>query len=429
MIEMMHTLHRTGCRGADAVSMCWRVVVVLFCFLGFCEGAADLPSDFPEIQISVCSNATPGVIFLSNLTQETGVSNTPYLIILNTAGQPETYRKLDSPINTDFKRQPNGDMTYFHLKSTNLYSSNTFSFVFLDAALNATGTISAVATGTKFSVGSDWYTDVHELRMQDNGHGYLLAYRLGRRNMLPFGGSLNAMTVDMAIQEVDPQGILHWEWQPPAFFTPSNSTPDVALDASPVDYAHCNAIEVEPDGNLMLSTRFFDEVTKINRETGDIIWRMGGSACSNNWFAFVNDDQPQAGGGTFTGFSHQHGIRRLKNGHILLFDNGNLKNPPNSRAVEYALDEVNRIATNVWEYHHDPEIQSTEMGYAQRLDNGNTLICWGGNTNGVALTEVTAGGETVFEMSLPAGVHSYRAYKYPLQRDTTGMLLLLLLAE
>ena len=49
------------------------------------------------------------------------------------------------------------------------------------------------------------------------------------------------------------------------------------------------------------------------------------------------------------------------------------------------------------------------MGNAQRLPNGNTFICWGyTNPN---ITEVTANGTIVFEMTLPTGDITYRATK------------------
>ena len=63
------------------------------------------------------------------------------------------------------------------------------------------------------------------------------------------------------------------------------------------------------------------------REDGRILWRLGGK---NNEFTFVNDPER---------FSQQHSIRRIPNGHVMLFDNGNYHAVPHSRAVEYALDE------------------------------------------------------------------------------------------
>jgi hypothetical protein len=141
-----------------------------------------------------------------------------------------------------------------------------------------------------------------------------------------------------------------------------------------------------------------DEITKINRQTGDIIWRLGGE---NNQFTFTNDP---------IRFSYQHGIRRLTNGNIILYDNGNYHTPPFSRAIEYSLDEVNMKATLKWQYRNNPDIYALAMGFAQRLENNNTLISWG--FHGTTLTEVKYDGTKVLQMSLPQGVVTYRAFKY-----------------
>ncbi len=80
-----------------------------------------------------------------------------------------------------------------------------------------------------------------------------------------------------------------------------------------------------------------------------------------------------------------------------------------SRAVEYHLDEVNKIATLVWEYRNTPVIYGSSRGSVQRLQNGNTLICWGGTNP--TMTEVTPAGDIALEMSLPQNVISYRAFR------------------
>ena len=77
-----------------------------------------------------------------------------------------------------------------------------------------------------------------------------------------------------------------------------------------MDYIHCNAIEVDADGHLLISSRNISEVTKVNRQTGEVIWHLGGKL---NEFDF----------GAEIGFSRQHDIRHLENGNIMLFDNGN----------------------------------------------------------------------------------------------------------
>jgi hypothetical protein len=144
-----------------------------------------------------------------------------------------------------------------------------------------------------------------------------------------------------------------------------------------------------------------DEVTKIDRSTGEIIWRMGGKM---NQFLFVDDINDS------TGFCRQHDIRVLPNGNITLFDNGNCHEPPFSRAVEYEVDADQMTVTKVWEFRDSPDIFSRFMGNAQRLPNGNTMIGWGGmNPN---LTEVRSDGSKAFELTFREGINCYRAFRF-----------------
>jgi hypothetical protein len=61
------------------------------------------------------------------------------------------------------------------------------------------------------------------------------------------------------------------------------------------------------------------------------------------------------------------------------------------------------------------------MGFAQRLDNGNTIISWGAANP--TITEVRHNKTKALEIDLPAGVFTYRAFKYPYKEDGTGKLI------
>jgi len=91
-----------------------------------------------------------------------------------------------------------------------------------------------------------------------------------------------------------------------------------------------------------------DEITKVDHNTGNIIWRLGGK---NNQFTFANDN---------LGFSRQHDIRRFSNGDISLFDNGEYHPVQVSSAVEYKLDEVNKSANLVRRIYHNNIYTVTE---------------------------------------------------------------------
>jgi hypothetical protein len=343
-----------------------------------------LPADFPPITATVTTTDTQsGYYFLS--TFDWGTPKQPYLLILDGAGQPVYYRRMTFGLAaTDFKRQPNGLLTYYD-RADRYY-----------IALDATYTI--VDT---YRAGNGYNTDQHELQLLPNGHALLMIYdpqTVDMSSVVP-GGNPAATVIGLVIQELDAQKQVVFEWRSWDHFQITDATAE-DLTAASIDYAHGNAIERDTDGNILISSRHMDEITKIDRQTGQIIWRLGGK---NNQFTFVNDPKP---------FVHQHDIRRLPNGNITLFDNQSDQTPPASRAVEYRLDEVQKTATRVWEYRPDPAVTSEAMGSVQRLPNGNTVIGWGSATAPL-VTEVTPDGAKVAELETVAPLVSYRALRSP----------------
>jgi len=246
--------------------------------------------------------------------------------------------------------------------------------------------------------------DGHDMQILPNGHFLLLGWENITMDLSSYAifnnngtvGSANATVRCGIVQEQDANKNVVFEWRSWDHFEITDAVHE-NLTASRVDYVHGNAIELDYDGNLLISSRHLSEITKINRSTGNIIWRLGGV---NNQFTFLNDT---------IGFSYQHHIRRISNGNVTLFDNGNFHSPAFSRAIEYQLDEVNKIATLVWQYRKTPDVLGYAMGSVQRLKTGNTFICWGStNPN---FTEVTPSGTIALEMSLPFTIYSYRGYK------------------
>jgi hypothetical protein len=340
----------------------------------------DLPSDFPSRTILVSDNPSPGKIFLSNFN----IYNTsvPYLMILDNSGNPLFYRKMNGNC-LDFMLQPNGFLTY--------WDGSLGYFIALDSSYQVIDS---------FKCGNGYSTDLHELRILPDGHALLLSFDPEPVDMSQIvqGGDTAATVIGLIIQELDREKNVIFQWRSWDHFQITDATHEDLL-ASTVDYVHGNALEIDVDGNILLSCRHMDEITKINRETGEIMWRMGGK---NNQFTFINDP---------IGFSHQHALRRLPNGDITLFDNGNFHSPSFSRAIEYQLDEQTKTVTLVWQFRNSPDNYGFAMGYVQRLDNGNTLIGWG--TSNPTVTEVRPDGSKALELTLPSGIYSYRAFRFP----------------
>ena len=335
-----------------------------------------LPPDFPPITVTTSTTGTgDGYVFITPFSLSI---LTPYLIIADNSGQPVYYKPVPS-FATDFKRQPNGLLTYW----------TGGQFYAMDNSYNVVDT---------YQAGNGYTADAHDLQLLPDGHALLMAYDNQPVDMSQIapGGLPTATVTGLIVQELDTSKNVVFEWRSWDHFNITDTM--VPLTTTVVDYVHGNAIELDTDGNLLLSSRHMSEITKINRQSGDIIWRLGGK---NNQFTFVNDPAPH--------FDFQHDIRRLPNGDITLFDNRTNLTPLYSRAVEYHLDEGAKTATLVWQYRNTPDTFGLATGNVQRLSNGNTFIGWG---FGLLATEVTPEGSKAFELAL-APNFSYRAFRFP----------------
>lgn len=307
------------------------------------------------------------------------------------------YYLKHSATAVDFKLQPDGQISYFN--------SEKQLFSVFDNTYHEVGT---------WQAGNGYKQDHHDLVLMPNGHALLMIYHAEPFDLSPYGGSVTGIVYSLIIQEVDQDRNVYFEWNS-LDHIPVTDTNQL-LTGVEVDYIHGNALELDTDGNILLSSRHLSEITKINRTTGDIIWRLGGK---QNQFTFIGDATlPNVGA-----FSFQHDIRRLANGNITLFDNGNDfadAGVRGSRGVEYQLDEAAKTATLVREFRSVPDVYSYYMGNVQRLPNGNTLVGWGGGyldplaTPRQSITEFTSDGQMALSATFDSGAFvSYRAFRYP----------------
>lgn len=313
--------------------------------------------------------------------------------ILDGNGSVVYYRRLPQGLtSSDFKLQPNGWMSY-SLVARFFFMDSTFTRV--DSVMSQNGIL----------------PDGHDIQILPNGH-YLLpgfenltmnlsAYPFFNQNGSP--GSPNATVKSGVIQELDADKNVVFEWHAADHFDFGDVDPRQLNSPVNVDWTHFNAVAADDDGNILLSSRHLNEVTKINRADGSVIWRLGGKA---NQFQFVND--PAA-------FVAQHDPRRIANGNLTLFDNGFNELPLHPAAAkEYLLDETAFTATLVWEHVENPASFSRALGNVQRLDNGNTLVNYGLLTNGnVLFNVVDSAGNKTFEIRFDDSLTSYRSFFYP----------------
>lgn len=254
----------------------------------------------------------------------------------------------------------------------------------------------------KYNCQHGYTTNPHEFQVLANGHVLLIAEDRQKVDMSKIveGGKPNATVVGSHVQELDANKNVVFEWRCWDHYNIVDALHE-NLQSNLIHAVHMNSIDVDYDGHLVVSSRRLDEVTKINRNTGEIIWRLGGN---NNQFEFVNDPEP---------FTYQHDVRPVqgKENHYTIMDNGNFHEPKYSRAVEYKLDTSAMTAEKVWQYRHSPDRFAHWMGSVQRLSNGNTLIGWASN-NLPKVTEVTPDGEVVYEGDYTTTETSYRSHRF-----------------
>lgn len=139
-----------------------------------------------------------------------------------------------------------------------------------------------------------------------------------------------------------------------------------------------NSVSFASDGNIIASLRSTSGVIVISRQTGEVLWHLAPPVVSQ-----------------------QHCAHELPSGEILVFDNGVFRpgvSVPFSRAII-----VSRETKAVrWEY-KDPSTGGLGfftpfMGSAQKLKNGNVLLCEAATGR---ILEVTETGETVWEFVVP----------------------------
>ncbi len=361
----------------------------------------NLPNDFPLLIVNIINNPTKGQILIAP-QERTNNSHGTFLIILDERGDVYKYKRIPSGAH-DFKIQTNGLITYaLDVEQGGVGQQSVFYIT--DTTLTIIDSVKAVGTD---SLGNKLIADGHEFIILPNGN-YVFTIKVPQiADMTKYGGKDSAKVVHGMIQELDINKNVIWQWRSWDHI-PIDDTNN-PLTGNLVRLNHFNTLDYTMNGNFIMGNRTNSEAIKINGKTGDIIWRLGGR---DNQFTFIGDNDNNS-----PNYFSPHDIRMLPNGNITLFDNGNNHNPWFSRAVEYQIDTVNKIATQIWEYRHEPEdIANRNQGSVQRLANGNTLISWGGraqDSTSADITEVAPDGTMTFELTLPPNSATYRALKYP----------------
>jgi hypothetical protein len=174
--------------------------------------------------------------------------------------------------------------------------------------------------------------------------------------------------------EMTTAGETVWEWRSWEHLRPERHP--ITLQDHRAEWTHGNTVAETVDGNILASFRNISTVVLIERQSGRILWELGAPP-----------------------LAQQHDPRPLPNGNVLIFDNGTHRcdSPATFSRVIEVDPRTNEI---VWRYVDQSafEFFSPYISGAQRLQNGNTLICEGCHGR---IFEVTRPGEVVWEYINP----------------------------
>jgi Arylsulfotransferase (ASST) len=247
--------------------------------------------------------------------------------------------------------------------------------------------------------GNGYAGDHHEFLITAQDTALITIYSPVRWDLTSIGGPRNGIVLDGIAQEVDiATGEVLFEWHSLDHVGIGESyraVPEAA--GGTFDYFHINSIDVDTDDNLLVSARTTFAVYKIDRRSGEILWRLGGKRSDF-----------EMGPGTWV--RYQHDARRQPDGTITVFDNGGVQKDDISYGLVLDLDEDEMMATLAREYGESEGNVAAVMGSMQVLPNGNAFLGWGSEPH---FSEFGEDGELLFSAAFPPEPNSYRAFRFP----------------
>jgi len=350
----------------------------------------DLSPPAVKVTTQAHDDIAPGYIFVA--PKEGDGQYGP--LILDNRGQPVWFRPLQSndEYAMDFKVQNyRGEPVLTWAEGRVVAGYGLDEYVILDGSYQEI---------TRVQAGNGYKGDHHEFLITPQDTALLTVYSPVRWNLSPIGGSKDGVVLDGIAQEVDINtGEVLFEW---------HSLDHVGLDETyaepprnprrPFDYFHINSIDVDHDNNLLISARLTSTVYKVERESGEVIWRLGGKKSD---FEMRPDTQT----------AYQHDARRQPDGTITIFDNGDEEKDDQSYGLVLELDEDEMVATLVREYAHPDKLFARTQANAQVLPNDNVFIGWGSTP---IFSEFSRDGNLLFD-AIFSHTHneSYRAFRFP----------------
>jgi hypothetical protein len=249
--------------------------------------------------------------------------------------------------------------------------------------------------------GNGLSADLHEFELTPHGTALITAYYPVYWNAASVHGSRRQIVLDSVVQEIDVKtGLVLYQWDSLDHVPLTDSYEAVPTSSGqPFDYFHINSIQLERNGNLIISARNTWAAYKVDGQTGAVRWTLGGKRSSF-----------KLGPGVPFAFQHDVRLHRGAVPTVTLFDDG--AGPPKvhsqSRGITVRIDRSKRTATLVAQHVHSPALAANFEGNVQELPGGEEFVGWGQQPY---FTQYDARGRVVFDGRFVGDNSSYRAYR------------------
>ncbi|WP_433299318.1 arylsulfotransferase family protein [Actinoplanes sp. CA-030573] len=365
----------------------------------------------PDVTITTAANGTVGGFIC--LTPASGAGLWGPLLV-DEKGSPVWFRKVPDPatVAIDFKVQQYRDqpvLTWWEgtIGGTGGQGVGQGEFVIADRSYREITRVRAA--------GSE-QADQHDFVITPRDTALFWVYDPVPWDLSALGGPKDGVLHDGVIQEIDiATGKKLFEWRAREHVTLDESYAPLPQGESahlPYDYFHANSVGLAADGHIIISSRHTWTTYKIDKSSGQVIWRLGGKKSD-----FTIDEKAK--------FAWQHDFRQRRDGTYSVFDNGAgvTKVHDYSRGLVMKLDEAARRATFVAEFVHPDKLSAPTQGSFRELADGGAFIGWGQLPY---FTEHNADGTVRLAGHLPLDNQSYRAYKadwtgQPLDQPALGL--------
>lgn len=178
-------------------------------------------------------------------------------VIIDNSGRVVWYVESPEPILNSFQAHPNG------LYTLNNAVDTVGGFRVLDELGRDVQRLTCVGRLTRF----------HEVRVQPGGDYWIMCNGERVMDLTSIGGQASVSTVWTVIQHVSEAGAILFEWDSFDHFDITDNPLSSVATATTINVTHGNALAIDSDGNLLVSFRELDEVTKINGANGVVMWR------------------------------------------------------------------------------------------------------------------------------------------------------------